>query len=73
MSDREKIDFENNKSEHIDRKTDFNSVEKIDVEDATEYGEFIPSFYQWNTLEDQKKIVNRLQNITDKKENNKKK
>ena len=71
MDDKRKVDIkaENNKSEykHIENKTEFNSIEEQELEDTTEYGEFIPSFYQWNTLDGQKKVVNRLQNITDSK------
>lgn len=34
-------------------------------EDATKYGEFISSFFEWNTLEGQRKKAERLENITD--------
>jgi hypothetical protein len=37
-------------------------------EDATKYGEFIPSQFAWVSLPDQKEIVDRLQKITKKGE-----
>lgn len=40
-----------------------------EIEDVTKYGEFISSFFAWNTLDGQKEIAKRLENIT----NNKKK
>ena len=40
--------------------------EKREKEDATKYGEFIPSFFAWKTLQEQKEISDRLANITDK-------
>ena len=42
---------------------------KKEKEDATQYGEFISSFFAWKTLDDQKDIADKLANITeDKKE-----
>lgn len=38
---------------------------KKEKEDATKYGEFIPSFFAWKTLKEQKEISDRLANITD--------
>ena len=35
-------------------------------EDATQYGEFISSYFTWKTPEQQKEIVNKLENITKK-------
>ena len=35
-------------------------------EDATKYGEFVSSYFGWVSLEDQKKNVERLENITKK-------
>lgn len=40
---------------------------KREKEDATKYGEFIPSYFTWKTLEEQKEISNKLANITDEK------
>ena len=37
-------------------------------EDATKYGEFVSSAFAWKSLPEQKKIVDKLENITkDKK------
>lgn len=33
---------------------------------VTKYGEFIPSYYAWTGLEEQKEIVEKLEKITDK-------
>ena len=33
-------------------------------EDATQYGEFISSYFAWVSLPEQKNIVNKLENIT---------
>ena len=41
-------------------------------EDATQYGEFISSFFSWTNPEEQKKKVKELEKITKKEENNKK-
>lgn len=35
-------------------------------EDATKYGEFVPSFDHWLPLDEQKKIAKKLENITKK-------
>lgn len=37
-------------------------------EDTTKYGEFISSYFAWKTPEQQKKIANKLADITDKDE-----
>lgn len=44
---------------------------KREKEDATKYGEFIPSYFTWITPDEQKKTVSELENMTDG--NNKKK
>ena len=36
------------------------------LEDTTKYGEFISSFFTWQTLEKQKKRANELDNMTKK-------
>ena len=36
-------------------------------EDKTQYGEFISSYFAWLTLERQKEIVNKLEDITEEK------
>lgn len=35
-------------------------------EDETKYGEFISSYFAWITLEKQKEIANKLENISKK-------
>lgn len=35
-------------------------------EDTTKYGEFISSFFSWKTLDEQKEIAKKLENITKK-------
>lgn len=40
--------------------------EKEKNEDTTKYGEFIPSYFAWLTLEKQKEIANKLSDITKK-------
>lgn len=39
---------------------------KEKIEDKTKYGEFIPSYFTWLTLERQKEIANKLSNMTEK-------
>lgn len=41
-------------------------MEENKTDDATKYGEFIPSYFAWLTLEKQKEIANKLSNITKK-------
>lgn len=43
-----------------------NGYENEVGEDSTKYGEFISSYFAWVSLPNQKKIVNRLENITKK-------
>lgn len=33
-------------------------------EDATKYGEFISSFFEWKTIDKQKEIAKKLEDIT---------
>ncbi len=40
--------------------------DKDKIEDKTKYGEFIPSYFTWLTLEKQKEIAEKLSNITKK-------
>ena len=42
------------------------SDERREKEDATKYGEFIPTTFGWETLEGQKKEVEKLENMTNK-------
>lgn len=41
-------------------------MEEKSKKNSTKYGEFIPSFYTWVGLEEQKEIVERLENISHK-------
>lgn len=62
------MDEKNNKKEKI---MDVSSMEV--GEDATKYGEFISSFFDWNTLAGQKRKAERLEGITEtEKKKNKK-
>ena len=38
---------------------------KENAEDATQYGEFVSSYFRWTPTEKQKKIVNHLEKSTD--------
>ena len=55
---------EKNKKENI---MDVSSMEV--GEDVTKYGEFISGFFEWNTLEGQKRKAERLEKITDTETN----
>lgn len=44
-----------------------NNNYKDDKEDKTNYGEFISTYFAWKTLEEQKEIVERIENITKNK------
>ena len=46
------------------------STNKVNGEDATQYGEFISSFHEWITPEEQKIKANKLEKVT-KKDNEK--
>lgn len=46
-------------------KTENQQVED-EIEDATEYGEFISSYFAWVSLKEQKKKVDKLENIEEK-------
>lgn len=56
--------------EKKDKKEKIMDVSSMEVgEDATRYGEFISSFFEWNTLEKQKRKAEKLEKITDEKNN----
>lgn len=44
--------------------------DKNKKEDTTKYGEFVSSYFTWVTLEQQKKIANKLENVTDEDKSN---
>ena len=52
--------------EKKNKKEKIMDVSSMEVgEDSTKYGEFISSFFEWNTLSGQKRKAERLENITD--------
>lgn len=40
--------------------------ESEEIEDTTKYGEFVSSFFAWQTLEEQKRKAKKLDNMTKK-------
>ena len=55
-----------------EKKESIMDISSVEVgEDATKYGEFISSFFSWNTLSKQKEKAEKLEDITrkNKKEN----
>ena len=42
-----------------------NTTKNINKEDTTKYGEFIPSFHEWISPEEQKRKAEELENITE--------
>lgn len=51
-----------------DKKDKIIDVSSVEVgEDVTKYGEFVSSFFDWNTLEGQKNKAEKLENITGNK------
>lgn len=50
------------------RNSNINGMEK-NKEDSTEYGEFISSYFNWITLDEQKKRATELKNMTKNDEN----
>lgn len=45
-----------------------NLIKDESIEDTTQYGEFISSFHQWTTFENQKMRTRYLENCTNKKD-----
>lgn len=45
-------------------------VAQSEIEDATEYGEFVCSYFAWKTLKEQKEKVEKLEKITQPNERN---
>ena len=52
----------------MNNENDKNVNNKEIGEDTTKYGEFVSSFFNWKTLKEQKKIVEKLENVTKKEE-----
>ena len=44
-----------------------NNVKEKQVENVTIYGEFIPTFFSWNTLKEQKEKAEEMENMTKRK------
>lgn len=42
-------------------------MDEKEKKNVTKYGEFVPSFHAWVGLDEQKEIVERLENITKKR------
>lgn len=42
-------------------------MEEKEKEDATKYGEFVSSYFAWLTLDDQKEIAKKLEDMTKNK------
>lgn len=55
--------MKNNQEEKEQKKMEM-KVAESEVEDATEYGEFVCSYFAWKTLKEQKEKVEKLENIT---------
>ena len=45
---------------------------KENGEDTTKYGEFVSSFFEWETPKQQRKVVNKLESITKHRKKEKK-
>ena len=49
------------------KKENIMDISSVEIgEDATKYGEFISSYFDWNTLEGQKEKAKKLEKITKK-------
>lgn len=47
--------------------------EKREKEDATKYGEFVSSYFNWITPKKQKEVVDKLENVTNERKSEKSK
>lgn len=52
---------------------DNREFEKREKEDATKYGEFVSSYFNWITPQKQKEVVDKLENITKERKSEKSK
>ena len=48
-----------------------NNNKKEENKYLNDYGEFISSYFKWDTIEKQKEVVNKLENITKNKKKGK--
>ena len=60
-----KIEMENNRKAETSKMKE----EIGEMEDATKYGEFISSYFAWMTLERQKQLAKRMEEIDKNKQN----
>ena len=51
-------------SDKNEKRIDKLNSKNDEIEDSTKYGEFISSFFSWNTLEGQKEKAKDLENMT---------
>ena len=51
-------------SDKNEKRIDKLNSKNDEIEDSTKYGEFISSFFSWNTLEGKKEKAKYLENIT---------
>lgn len=58
------MNIESEKEIVMENKKNNLNKEISNIEDSTKYGEFISSFFSWNTLEGQKEKAKYLENIT---------
>ena len=57
----------NGNNENKQNKIGSNHIEElIEEEETTKYGEFISSYFSWLTLDTQKKLAKRMENMTKK-------
>ena len=49
----------------MENKNDKKDIKDERIEDTTMYGEFISSFYNWNTLDRQRKVARKLEDVTE--------
>lgn len=65
--------MEENKSKKQPKKDSMIDVAMAQMgEDATQYGEFIPSYFSWISLEEQKLVADKLEQATKEEKEEKK-
>lgn len=55
-------------SENLKNKETIKKHEEVEIEDTTKYGEFVTSYFAWVPMSKQKENVEKLENITKKRE-----
>ena len=67
MKDKKYKEFDKKSNEDYEERVNSGLEEKYEVgEDSTKYGEFISSYFSWLTLDTQKKLAKRMENMTKK-------